>query len=95
MRSAAFFLVFLVLAAPQRATADDDEFPDFDRIWDSDKPAETEKRFRELLPRAEASGNASHLLQLKTQIARTHGLRGEFETAHAILDEVEKGRDAE
>lgn len=67
-----------------------DELPDFDRMWDYDKPEETEKRFRELLPKAQAAGNLDYELQLRTQIARTFGLRGLFDEAHAELDAVEK-----
>ena len=67
-----------------------DELPDFDRMWDYSKPDETETRFREVLAKAEASGNLDYELQLRTQIARTFGLRGKFDEAHAELDEVEK-----
>ena len=35
-------------------------------------------------------GNKSYHLQLLTQIARTHGLRGEFAKAHEVLDDVER-----
>ncbi|MHC4223315.1 MAG: hypothetical protein ACYSUN_04940, partial [Planctomycetota bacterium] len=63
---------------------------DFDRLWNYSKPAETEKKFRELLPKAVEANDASYRLQLLTQIARTLGLQGKFKEAHAILDEVEK-----
>jgi len=62
---------------------------DFDDLWDYGDPAGTAEKFRALLPEAETSGDAEYRLQLLTQIARTHSLRGEFEAAHAILDEVE------
>ena len=65
-----------------------EELPNFDRLWNYSKPDETEKKFRELLPQAEASGNLDYELQLRTQIARTLGLRGKFDEAHAALDEV-------
>jgi len=70
-----------------------EELPDLDKLWDYSKPAETEQRFREMLPKAEAAGDADYLLQLKTQLARTLGLQGKFEAAHAVLDEVEKADD--
>lgn len=54
------------------------------------RSGETERKFRELLPRAEASGNLSYHLELLTQIARTLGLQQKFEEAHAVLDDVEK-----
>src|ERR1051325_153220 len=63
--------------------------PDFDKLWDYAHPEETEKKFRELLPRAEKSGDKSYYAQLLTQIARTYSLRGKFAEAHATLDQVE------
>ena len=58
-----------------------------DRFWNYGDPAATEAKFRELLPQAE-SGSDLHL-QLLTQIARTYGLRGQFDESGALLDEVE------
>ena len=66
------------------------ELPDFDKLWNYQDPASTEKKFRELLPADEASGDASYLAQLLTQIARTQGLQDRFDEAHATLDRVEK-----
>jgi tetratricopeptide (TPR) repeat protein len=71
-------------------TNEREELPDFDRLWNYADPAATEETFRAILPRAEEPGNRSYHLQLLTQIARTHGLRGDFAKAHEILDEVEK-----
>lgn len=79
--------MILLMAAPMFA---EDKLPDLDKLWDYGKPAESEKRFREVLPRAEASGDRDYLLQLRTQIARTLGLQGKFDEAHAELDAVEK-----
>ena len=62
----------------------------FDKLWNYNDPAAIEKAFREALPEAEGSGDPEHLLQLKTQIARTYGLRRMFAEAHALLDEVEQ-----
>jgi tetratricopeptide (TPR) repeat protein len=67
----------------------DTTLPDFDSLWDYDNPAETEQKFRSLLPAAETSGDRSYHLELLTQIARTHSLRSEFDKSHAILDQVE------
>jgi len=67
-----------------------EELPDFNKLWNFQDPAETEKKFRELLPRAQESGNLDYHLQLLTQIARTLGLQARFEDAHKVLDEVEK-----
>lgn len=66
-----------------------EELPDFDKLWDYHKPDETEKKFRELLPRAQQSKNPDYHLQLLTQIARTLGLQAKFDDAHKLLDEVE------
>src|SRR5262245_35692426 len=82
----------LVLAAgPARA----EDLPDFDDWWNYGDPAATETKFRALLPKAEAAGNADYLAQLWTQIARTHSLRGNFDQAHEILDRVEKSLKAD
>ncbi|MBU1950811.1 MAG: hypothetical protein KJ927_19005, partial [Candidatus Eisenbacteria bacterium] len=80
-------IVLCLLFAP---FAHAEDLPVFDKLWNYDKPDETEKAFREILPQAEASGNLAYLLQLKTQIARTLGLQREFSQAHDLLDEVEK-----
>lgn len=61
--------------------------PDFDSWWDYDHPAETELRFRELLPQTE--GDPDYRAQLLTQIGRAQGLQRQFEAAHQTLDEAE------
>ena len=61
---------------------------DFDALWDFERPAETEQRFRRLLPQAET--DRIYHAELLTQIARTQGLQRQFEAAHQTLDEVEK-----
>lgn len=55
--------------------------------WDFADPARSEAVFRERL--ALAGGDAA--LVLRTQIARSFGLRGQFERAHAELDALEAG----
>src|SRR5512145_2623109 len=64
--------------------------PDFMKLWDYNNPAETEKKFRELLPQAEKSKDTAYLIELWTQIARTQGLQRKFDEAHKILDKVMK-----
>ena len=64
--------------------------PNFDKLWNFGDPAATEAAFQKLLPLAEASGDASYLLQLRTQIARTFSLRRQFDECNAILDSVEQ-----
>lgn len=67
----------------------DTNLPDFSSLWDYDDPEESERRFRELLPAARASGDASYLAELLTQIARAEALQRRFDDAHRTLDEAE------
>jgi len=69
------------------------KLPDFDSLWDYDRPGATERRFRELLPAALDSRDLPYLTQLLTQIARAEGLHRKFEAAHKTLDRVQKGLD--
>ena len=64
--------------------------PDFDSLWDYDRPSVSEKRFRDLLPAALDSLDLSYLTQLLTQVARAEGLQRKFQDAHETLDRVEK-----
>ncbi|HMS64082.1 MAG TPA: tetratricopeptide repeat protein [Ignavibacteria bacterium] len=66
-----------------------DNVNNFDKLWNYNKPDETEKKFREILSEVKDSGNRSAYLQLQTQIARTLGLQMKFDEAHKLLDEVE------
>lgn len=67
-------------------SATDNKLINFDKLWDFQDPVETERKFRELLPTAETSGDTTYHAELLTQIARTHSLRLQFEQAHAWLD---------
>lgn len=60
----------------------------FDDLWDHTDPATTETRFLALIPQLQDS---MEILELKTQIARTHSLRRQFDQAHHWLSEVEAG----
>lgn len=62
--------------------------PDFDALWDYDRPAETEAAFRALLPLAGGAG--AYASQLLTQIARAEGLQRRFAEAGATLDEAQR-----
>ena len=55
--------------------------PDLATLWDFQRPALSEERFRQRL--ASASGDAALVLQ--TQIARTYGLRRRFDEVRAVL----------
>jgi len=59
---------------------------DIDALWEYADPAASEARFRAAL--AAASGDNVRL-ELLTQIARTHSLRGDLASAHRVLDEIE------
>lgn len=63
--------------------------PDFEKIWNFNKPAQTEAEFKQILPLATKSEDLDYKLQLLTQIARTQGLQRNFEEAHKTLDGVE------
>jgi tetratricopeptide (TPR) repeat protein len=71
-------------------TANASNLENFDKLWNYNKPDETEKKFRELLNSAENSKDKSYYLELLTQIARTEGLQNKFAEANKTLDEVEK-----
>lgn len=62
--------------------------PEIEQLWNYNRPAETEQRFRNLLPDAEAKGNEPYHLELLTQIARCEGLQRRFADAHETLDTV-------
>jgi tetratricopeptide (TPR) repeat protein len=73
------------LAAPAKA----EDLPDLGSLWDFSDPAATEARFREVLPKAEAAGDAEYLARLLTQVARAQGLQQKFADAHVTLDRAE------
>lgn len=55
-----------------------------DALWDFSNPALSEERFQAAATDAEPSDR----LILTTQIARSHGLRGDFEQAREILESI-------
>src|SRR5262245_52421710 len=63
-----------------------EETLDIDSFWEYADPALSEERFRAAL----GSATGDRHLELVTQIARTYSLRGRFDEAHALLDEVER-----
>lgn len=58
---------------------------DIDSYWEYLDPAASEVRFRSALD--SATGDAQ--LEILTQIARSYSLRGRFDEAHKLLDEIE------
>lgn len=69
------------------------DLPDFDALWNYDRPAETEDAFLAVLRQMEDAAPPAYRLELLTQIARTQGLQRRFDDAHATLDRVEVGLD--
>jgi tetratricopeptide (TPR) repeat protein len=57
------------------------------KLWDFNDPAASERRFREAL--VAVSGDREAHAELQTQLARSLGLQGRFDDAHALLDEVD------
>jgi len=73
----------LIAAALLGATAA--QAVDLDALWDFRDPAQSEERFRAAL----AGANRDEALILQTQIARTFGLRRDFDKAREVLAAVE------
>jgi tetratricopeptide (TPR) repeat protein len=59
---------------------------EFSEMWDFEDPAGTRTRFQELLARTD---HPAERAEIGTQIARTHGLELDFESADAVLDRVD------
>jgi len=78
LRAAHGLLTLLLATTPAMAI-------DVNALWDFGQPALSEQRFRAAL----ATAHGDEALILKTQIARTWGLRRDFERARHVLAEVE------
>ena len=63
--------------------------PDIDALWDYGDPAASEARFQALLARMGEEAPAAFQAELLSQIARSHGLRADFDSARRWLDEGE------
>ena len=68
-----------------------DELPldRLDDLWDFGDPAESERRFEALLPRARSEHGGAYLAETLTQLARAQGLQRRFDDAERTLDEAE------
>lgn len=64
--------------------------PNINSLWNYNEPAETEARFRAIIPEAEKAGNEPYYAELLTQVARAQGLQRKFDDAHKTLDTVEQ-----
>ena len=80
------------MSEAQESDLEQDGLRDFDKLWDYGDPAGTEKKFREVLERVSKAEtpDPAYVAVLKTQLARARGLQGDFDGAHAILDEVKR-----
>jgi tetratricopeptide (TPR) repeat protein len=83
VRAARGMLALLLSATPAMAI-------DVNSMWEFSKPALSEERFRAAL----AGASDDDALILKTQIARSWGIRGDFDRARAVLAEVEPALNA-
>jgi tetratricopeptide (TPR) repeat protein len=77
--------VFLIMSSDAKTAR-----VNFDSLWNYDNPAETETKFRDLLPDAKNSGDTGYYAELLTQIARTQSLQQQFDSANATLDTVQE-----
>jgi tetratricopeptide (TPR) repeat protein len=84
------YLICLLIGVAVVAQAQNPSRPDFDSLWNYDQPAQTEAKFRAILPGAQQAGDTTYLAELMTQIARTLGLQQKFDQAHQMLDSAEE-----
>lgn len=64
------------------------ERPSVDSVWEGDltHPDQKEQRFLDLLRDSDAVADPTYTAELLTQLARTQGLQGRFDQAHATLE---------
>ena len=67
-------------------TKQETNLPEINALWNFSEPQETEKKFRELIPKAEEQKDKTYYAELLTQLARTQSLQRNFDEAHDILD---------
>jgi tetratricopeptide (TPR) repeat protein len=63
--------------------------PEIMKVWNWNDPAASERAFRDLLPKARASGDVAYLAELLTQVGRAQGLQLQFDAADRTLDEAQ------
>jgi tetratricopeptide (TPR) repeat protein len=80
--------LFLLLAGCGGNVEKDKELPAIVDVWDYSDPEGSRVRFEELAREAEAAGEETYRAEIMTQVARTHGLQGNFDEANATLDAV-------
>jgi len=78
----------LVMTTSAEAQSSDTYAAKLDALWDFDKPAVAEERFRAELAKWPPASVAAQ--EVRTQIARSLGLQRKFADAHVVLDGIEK-----
>ena len=92
MKTIVYFILFILFQSCQmRTTSNQESFnlPFIDSIWNYNDPAATAIKFEALIDTAKST-DEDYYLELMTQIARTQSLQMNFDSAHIILDQVEK-----
>jgi tetratricopeptide (TPR) repeat protein len=79
-------------AAAEAQAAAKPDLTALDKLWDYSDPAASRAKFEALVPQAASESPYNWYLQLRTQIARTQGLEGDYALARRTLDEVENRR---
>lgn len=87
MRSVFVYTLFILLVMSTTAKAQD-TLATINSLWNYSDPAASEQNFLEAKAKGEAQNDSSYVGQIITQIARTYSLRGEFDTARQVLEEV-------
>lgn len=86
-RLIAVSLLIIVSAAMAAAESNTGKI-DILSYWNFYDPAGTRAAFERVLAHDIPAADTAMRLEIMTQIARTHGLEGKFDTANAILDDV-------
>jgi tetratricopeptide (TPR) repeat protein len=83
------FILLLSLVMTSSVAAQVESFAArLDALWDFEKPALSEERFRAEVSKWPAG--SAEAQEVRTQIARTLGLQRRFADAHALLDDIER-----
>jgi len=86
-RLIAVFLLIIVSATMSAAESNTGKI-DILSYWNFNDPAGTRAAFERVLAHDIPAPDTAMRLEIMTQIARTYGLEGKFDTAQAILDDV-------
>lgn len=84
----AFLAVFQSCSGVSLYSYEENKLINFDSKWNYSKPGVTRLKFNEIFDKEKSKANLNYQLELKTQIARTYSLEGNFIEAHSTLDKV-------